>query len=985
MKTRIAGALSACLLSFTAVPSLWAQPTKEEVRNDMQRVANWQIANYVGRRSDLNWENGVCLLGISKWAAFAEQEDNDMSYYEWLLALGEKHSWNVKNRRYHADDVVIGQCWMQLYDRFKREEMIAPAKKRADWVIANYPKTKLVLTPGDSTSQFRWSWCDALFMAPNLYVELYNRTGDKKYIKFMDKEFKATYKFLYDKEDSLFYRDCRYFPKYKREANGEKIFWGRGNGWVAGGLCEILRELPRGDKKYRPFYEKLFIEMCYRIKNLQGEDGFWRASMLDPGAYPSPETSSSGFFTYALAYGVNEGLLPREEFLPATLKAWKALTSAVEEDGKLGYVQPIGADPKKVTREMTEVYGPGAFLMAGLEIYKMAKDDAPTLLGMDRKRVMEIADMLPEKPEGIGVSYKNRAVWERLSQTPEAKEFLTKTAPDMAAGGMPPFVDSLYLDLNKSNYRLPGEIMMRARNNFVYYLTLAECMENRGRYVPAIEAGLIELCKQKPWSIPAHDRNLKNYHGTEYYADLFVTCGGNGIAQCVSMLDDKLSTAVKARVQCAFDEKLFRPMRRCLTTGKLWGWFTVTNNWNSVCLGGSAGAALALLPNKVDRAYFVAIAEKYSKYGMQGYSDDGYCSEGVGYFNYGFRAYVTMREEICRATQGRIDLFRDPKFVRIAGYGNGIQMAPGASPAYSDGRFGLSPDRFLIEYCQYAFGQRAKVSDDYPLPFKAENFSIYLIEQFPNPSWKMDLTPEIKEELKHIANPLRTVYDRSGIYILRPATGADSRLSVSFKGGHNAENHNHNDVGSYNVAIGAQVMAGDQGGPHSYPGDFFNREAYDKYKIKGSFGHPVPYVAGKAQLTGSKARGVVTDTEYSDARDVVSIDLSAAYDVGGLQLIRTFDYSREANGRFTVEDRFTAASAIPMETCITTRATWSQADKNTILLQEGEQQLRVRIEASGPFTISEEKISVNCPEYARIGISLKKPVANGYIRLTYLP
>ena len=82
MKTRIAGALSACLLTFTALPSLWAQPTKEEVRNDMQRVANWQIANYVGRRSDLNWENGVCLLGISKWAAFAEQEDNDMSYYE---------------------------------------------------------------------------------------------------------------------------------------------------------------------------------------------------------------------------------------------------------------------------------------------------------------------------------------------------------------------------------------------------------------------------------------------------------------------------------------------------------------------------------------------------------------------------------------------------------------------------------------------------------------------------------------------------------------------------------------------------------------------------------------------------------------------------------------------------------------------------------------------------------------------------------------
>ena len=209
----------------------------------------------------------------------------------------------------------------------------------------------------------------ALFMAPPVYAKLYVLTGDKKYLRFMDKEYKATYDYLFDKADTLFYRDQRYFTM--KEANGAKVFWGRGNGWVLGGLVQLLNILPEKNK-LRAFYQDLFVKMCYRIAPLQGKDGFWHASLLDPASYPSPETSCSGFFVYALAYGVNQGLLPADKFMPVIEKGWNALLSAVEEDGKLGYVQPIGADPKKVTRQMTEVYGPGAFLLAGTEIYRMA-------------------------------------------------------------------------------------------------------------------------------------------------------------------------------------------------------------------------------------------------------------------------------------------------------------------------------------------------------------------------------------------------------------------------------------------------------------------------------------------------------------------------------------------------------------------------------------------------------------------------------------
>ncbi len=137
-----------------------------------------------------------------------------------------------------------------------------------------------------------------------------------------------------------------------------------------GGLVSILQELPK-DSKYRPFYEQLFIEMAAKVAACQGETGFWHASMLDHGSYPNPETSSSSFFCYALTYGINAGLLDKTKYTPKVTKAWQALVSAVFADGKLGWVQPIGENPKNVTAEMTEVYGVGAFLLAGTEILKL--------------------------------------------------------------------------------------------------------------------------------------------------------------------------------------------------------------------------------------------------------------------------------------------------------------------------------------------------------------------------------------------------------------------------------------------------------------------------------------------------------------------------------------------------------------------------------------------------------------------------------------
>lgn len=610
-----------------------------------------------------------------------------------------------------------------------------------------------------------------------------------------------------------------------------------------------------------------------------------------------------------------------------------------------------------------------------------AQETKTQTLHISSERVREIAALLPETPQGIGLSYKDRAFWEKMKQDANA-QIVLKEASDLVKQGMPPFVDSLYLHLNKTNIRLPGEEMMNARFQYLFTLTLAECLENDGGYVPAIEKALIALCEQKPWSIPAHDRSLQNYNGTDYYVDLVVATSGNSIAQCMQLLDDRLSAQVKVRVLDAFREKMFEPVRRCLEANKPFWWFTITNNWNSVCLAGVTGAALALLPSREERAYFVAVAEKYHIYGMKGYADDGYCSEGVGYYNYGFRAYILLREEVCRATQGKIDFFRTPKFVRVAQYGKNIQLLNGVCPAYSDSRIGVSVDWFLNNYCDNVLGT-APYFEKCVFPYMGRNFSLYNIEFFPRQAWKLEQNDEIRQAIQAESDPLHTLYEKAGILVARPAKESACRLAISAKGGNNAENHNHNDVGSYTVSLGKTIMTGDQGGPFSYPGDYFAANAPDKYAIKGSFGHPVPLVDGLQQITGAKAQAVILEKDLTATKDKFSIDLTSAYNTPKLEkLIRNFVYDRGNDGSFMVEDIFRANVPIRFETALTTASTWQQIDDKHLLLIVGDEQMVVTIDASGEVELTFDTIRVNSPAYTRIGIILKEAVKGGYIRLS---
>ncbi|WP_139956876.1 glycoside hydrolase family 88/105 protein [Flavicella sediminum] len=340
----------------------------EQVKNEMKRVADWQIENfkenYSGRKKPhhiADWTNGALYVGMEKWAAIA----GDEKYYEWLKGIGEEQQWNLHFRKYHADDHTIGQLYCQLFRKYGDKEMLKSTQKQLDFIIYHPSQSKLNWkTP---FHQDRWNWCDALFMSPPVFAQMYKITGKQVYLDFMVSEYKATTDFLFDRKECLYYRDERFENQLD---HGTKIFWSRGNGWVFAGLVNILNELDPKQKEYK-YFLKIYKKMAKKLLKIQSEKGHWAMSLLGDEFYPTPETSGTSFFTYGLAWGINNEILDRDSYEPAVQKAWTALTGYITSEGMLGYVQPIGAAPGQAWEDKTEVYGTGAFLCAGSELLKL--------------------------------------------------------------------------------------------------------------------------------------------------------------------------------------------------------------------------------------------------------------------------------------------------------------------------------------------------------------------------------------------------------------------------------------------------------------------------------------------------------------------------------------------------------------------------------------------------------------------------------------
>ena len=401
--------LAACAVALGARAA--DKPTGDAVLAMMQKAADWQLAN-PSPKAPTCWEKGALYAGMMALGDLSPAT----KYRDAMMEVGKTNQWQCGKKVYHADDHAVGQMYCEMFQLYREPQMIAPLRERFDFILAHpdtAPIAGSVNAGKDGTKQMRWWWCDALFMGPPAFTRLYAVTGERKYLDFMVQEWKATSDYLFNKDEHLYFRDNSYFKK--SEANGKKVFWSRGNGWVMGGLVRVLQILPTNHPD-RKFFEAQFCEMAEKILAIQPADGAWRASLLNPEAHKLPEASGTSFFCYALAWGINQGLLDRTKFEPAVLKAWQALCGFVQDDGKLTHVQQVGAAPDAFKADNTDTYGVGAFLLAGSEIYRLVCDKPAVTVqvtnALDAFRPQQtieldlaaLAAKLPDaKPENVAV------------------------------------------------------------------------------------------------------------------------------------------------------------------------------------------------------------------------------------------------------------------------------------------------------------------------------------------------------------------------------------------------------------------------------------------------------------------------------------------------------------------------------------------------------------------------------------------------------
>lgn len=371
--TLLALALSVC--SFDGA----AKPVKESkaVRDIIAKVNDhWQATNAPETRAF--WDNAAYhtgnmeayfLTGNDAWREYSEKW---AEHNQWKGAKSDDRSKWKYNYGETDEHVLFGdwqicfQTYADLYKILPDDRRIRRAKEVMEYEMS---------TPVNDY----WWWSDGLYMVMPVMTKMYKITGNGKYLDKLYTYLTVSDSIMYDADEGLYYRDAKYvYPKHK-SANGKKDFWARGDGWVLAGLAKVLKDLP-ADYKHRKFFEDKYVKMADAVVALQQPEGYWTRSMADPDHAPGYETSGTAFFTYGLLWGINNGYLKDPKYLDAAQKGWNYLSKiALQKDGSVGYVQPIGekAIPGQVVDvKSTSNFGTGAFLLAACEYVRFLEKDS---------------------------------------------------------------------------------------------------------------------------------------------------------------------------------------------------------------------------------------------------------------------------------------------------------------------------------------------------------------------------------------------------------------------------------------------------------------------------------------------------------------------------------------------------------------------------------------------------------------------------------
>ncbi|MFI5357863.1 MAG: hypothetical protein ACHQ4G_11050 [Opitutales bacterium] len=599
------------------------------------------------------------------------------------------------------------------------------------------------------------------------------------------------------------------------------------------------------------------------------------------------------------------------------------------------------------------------------------------------ERVRALAALLPAEPFSFGPVVTDRAAWAPWQQHPFGLRALQE-ARALATQPTPPLDDAVYADcIARQDVTRVNQLLPAVRTRQTCFL-LAEAIFDTGEFLAPIAADAHMLARLTSWIHPGNDRDSKALRRLTVENDLASCHCALNFALTDFILGPRLPAELRTLLRGEVEWRFFKPLRERIEAGRdIYWWLTVKHNWNAVCLSTYAHAAAAMLPAREDRAWWFALAESLIYNFTDGFADDGLCSEGVSYWNYGFMHFISLAEVLRLGTGNTLDLLDTPKARRMARFPDCAEIQPGRFPAFADCALDAKPFDWARVWLD---NRRHSAPDIFAEPAPA-GFDPFADMKFGMPDdallWMFQTRDPRRPLKRHAASALRDWFEPSGFLICRSAPAAPRRFAATFLGGHNGVNHNHNDLGTFTVLLDGEVLIFDPG-PEVYSWRTFSEQRYDS-QLLNSYGHPVPRIGGTLQQPGPSHRAVVLAKEFTPDRDRMVFDLRTAYDVPALRkLEREFVFDRRGAGSLTITDTMEFTSPTEFESALITLGKFTHQGLHLHLAGE---RAALAIEASAEgLTLEVSTDTITQPPHpTRVALRSPVPIVRGTVRFVIRP
>lgn len=447
-------------------------------------------------------------------------------------------------------------------------------------------------------------------------------------------------------------------------------------------------------------------------------------------------------------------------------------------------------------------------------------------------------------------------------------------------------------------------------------------------YLTAVQDLLWAICEETTWALAAHENDG---------IDLFAAETAYLLAETLLLVGDALPAEIRSRVYRECDRRVFAPY---LENPHAYFWYQGGNNWNGVCNSSVAASFLLLEPDLERTARALELALRgLGVFFARAFETDGASTEGVAYWNYGLIHVVALAEMLRARTNGALDLLDTEQFRRICAYPAKLLLAPGRFASFSDCDELLSFSPGMITRLVERSGDltlRALLSE----PAAGEH------------QWRLSMLLrdllwwDGKYEERYAETD--AFLPSGGVVRLVDTSQSGAVLVAAVKAGHNAENHNQNDVGSFLLHAGRETFLVDPG-RGLYSRQYFSAQRYENI-FASSYGHSLPVIGGHLQKEGPQYRGEIVALE-TGAEKFVEVEFAQAYPVTELTGLRR--RLTVQPGSVLIEDSFRFSDApLPVEEVFVTWMDVQLQGSSALLLgQENSLRLSILAPAGAVFSL----------------------------------